>query len=336
MASEGHQTVRTPRPTRSGRNRHRAGEPAPLPAESQRDGESPRSKSDVRPQAMHVSSEGATPKVEQEERVGWWQRLVDFSPIATAALIVLGVLGLIGVAVGWAAMPSSASLEVLRLLFSPSAVALLAVILGLLIFKEQIGDRIRATSRASAKGPGGLQLDYEAAQSQTLPAAAAVAAVAVEEIPPEVSGVPKANDNNTVKSLEAAVQAAQGTATYWHFQYLSMFLVAQTKQVLRWIDQQGPVIEATYRQTWASFGKDQLDIMLNVLRWNELVVSDGATISITPRGQQFLQFLTQPDVVEQVQRLESIRAAAAQATKPAASPSAKPTNFLANFLDTPK
>ncbi|MFH1719574.1 MAG: hypothetical protein ABIF19_19660 [Planctomycetota bacterium] len=79
----------------------------------------------------------------------------------------------------------------------------------------------------------------------------------------------------------------------WKFRYLSVFFVQGTKQILHWFAQCSPQSRASYNQLWQTVIPDanQRGIILDVLMQNGMLTTDGATISITPEGYGFLQFI---------------------------------------------
>ena len=79
----------------------------------------------------------------------------------------------------------------------------------------------------------------------------------------------------------------------WKFRYLSVFFVQGTKQILLWFAQCSPQSRESCNQIWQTAVPDanQRGIILDVLMHNGMLKTDGTTITITPEGYGFLQFI---------------------------------------------
>ena len=81
---------------------------------------------------------------------------------------------------------------------------------------------------------------------------------------------------------------------YWWFMYLSLFLVPNTKLVLRWFATQAtPPTKEYYSEFWkAIVAESKLrEVMLMVLIHHGLVVSEGPVLKVSQNGRDFLAFI---------------------------------------------
>ena len=106
-----------------------------------------------------------------------------------------------------------------------------------------------------------------------------------------------AAERDKVSTEEAAIQLLtekDREATYWHFMYLSLFLVPATKQVLYWFAQHGtPLTREYYHETWRPLVASPRDreVMMMVLLQNGLLQEVGSAVQISEHGRGFLQFI---------------------------------------------
>lgn len=81
---------------------------------------------------------------------------------------------------------------------------------------------------------------------------------------------------------------------YWRVQYLNLFLVPTTKRVLEWftfLPPDGTTVEI-YNNIWKTTipDPDGRNLILRVLRENELLAGDEGGLKITPFGEFFIKF----------------------------------------------
>ncbi|MEW6227480.1 MAG: hypothetical protein AB1700_05200 [Bacillota bacterium] len=84
-------------------------------------------------------------------------------------------------------------------------------------------------------------------------------------------------------------------ATYWKFEFLSVFLVPATKRVLSWFagPHGGPITKEHYDGFWKTFITDrgQRETILSVLLFYGLLLQEDHRLRISDVGMQFLAFL---------------------------------------------
>lgn len=79
-------------------------------------------------------------------------------------------------------------------------------------------------------------------------------------------------------------------ASHWKFQYLNLFFIHSTKQVLLWFANVQTQTKEIYNQSWQSVIGDakQREIILDVLTYNGMLESAGINLTITQHGYDFL------------------------------------------------
>jgi len=101
-------------------------------------------------------------------------------------------------------------------------------------------------------------------------------------------------DAGDIQRLNDELNRAYDLAIHWKFDYLNLFLVPMTKEVLFWFSQQTVSLsEATYNTSWQTLIPDQSQrtTILNVLVRFGSVTNVGNLISITQTGRGFLSFI---------------------------------------------
>lgn len=78
----------------------------------------------------------------------------------------------------------------------------------------------------------------------------------------------------------------------WKFQYLNLFFVQQTKNVLNWFSKSAPRTRQQYNLIWAPYipNQEQRKVILEVLIQNGMLEESNGIIRITQEGHSFLQF----------------------------------------------
>jgi hypothetical protein len=95
------------------------------------------------------------------------------------------------------------------------------------------------------------------------------------------------------KLYEEALLKEYRNSAYWKFQYLSLYFVPNTKNVLKWISQSRVKNRIEFHRNWETLipNQSKRDIILTVLLENQMIKEEITGLSITPEGNVFLQFI---------------------------------------------
>ena len=99
--------------------------------------------------------------------------------------------------------------------------------------------------------------------------------------------------NKERDEIEKLFLQAYEDSVYWEFNYLNIFFVDITKQVLLWFSHSSPQTKKIFDQLWQTLINDesQRNVILEVLVQYNMLQSDSINYSITKRGYTFLQFI---------------------------------------------
>jgi len=101
---------------------------------------------------------------------------------------------------------------------------------------------------------------------------------------------PAHGDDN---SVHTQAENWRSIAYIWEYRYLNYYLVHNTKKVLYWFStREFPINYTSYNAYWMTRIPDirQRETILNVLQNHYLILRDGDTYSISPKGLEYIQF----------------------------------------------
>lgn len=95
------------------------------------------------------------------------------------------------------------------------------------------------------------------------------------------------------QNLQAELANAYIYTYAWKFEYLKLFYVPKTKNVLLWLSKNSPQTRDNYNKSWQFLIPSVLErnVIPDVLLQYGMIESDGINLSITVRGYSFLQYI---------------------------------------------
>lgn len=229
-------------------------------------------------------------------RYSWWQVcLVALTLGVAAAIPVLALRGQLDFRLSptFADFVAAASV----LVSWPIAVVLIA-----LRFMSQFGAAIDSYLKGLGriKLPGGVEL--QSSQSSATPEPGDIAPDNLVLSPADqaqiraaIQEIEQQRDLSVEQraSLEQDFKQMADLAIQWKFQYLSLFFVPTTKNVLLWFCNSAPQTRASYEATWSPLIPDQSqrETILHVLLHNTMIIEADGILRATPHGYSFLQFI---------------------------------------------
>lgn len=192
--------------------------------------------------------------------------------------------------------------RVIEALAWPVIVVVLAIsfrspLMGIL---SAIRDRLSDPQQAASVRAGFLGLGFDAQQRGAPEAADSGTAdrdkpLTDEQLAQVVAELEQGvtDGNHRQAELLTLVEGAERKATLWHFEYLTLFLAAHTKAILEWFDARGtPITKAEFHLLWTRPvpDTDERELVLSVLRRNQLIVDEGDLLIATERGRQFVGY----------------------------------------------
>lgn len=229
-------------------------------------------------------------------RYSWWQIcLIAFTLCAASVIPILALRGQFDLRSSpafsdWVAVASV-------VVSWPVAIALIS-----LRFMSKFGAAIDSYLRGLGriKLPGGVEL--QSSQSSATPESGDIAPDNLVLSPEDqaqiraaIQDIEQQRDLSVEQraSLEQDFKQMADIAIQWKFQYLSLFFVPITKNVLLWFSKSAPQTRASYESTWSLPIPDQAqrDTILNVLLHNTMINEIDGVLRATPHGYSFLQFV---------------------------------------------
>jgi hypothetical protein len=179
----------------------------------------------------------------------------------------------------------------------PIAVALICLVF-LFRFQSSIQDFLGHI--ASMKLPGGIEVQREAPilrepSSSTEDGSRALSLEEIEKIKSTIDDLEQKIQltDEDRKLYKEALNRVYIDKTYWKFQYLSLYFVPNTKNVLYWISKLGPCNKQQFHRDLATIipNQSQREIILTVLIENKMITEENDELKITNEGYLFLQFI---------------------------------------------
>lgn len=226
----------------------------------------------------------------------WWQTCaITLAVGASVAVPILAARGQLDFQLS----PTFAEVvQVASLVVSwPVAVALIA-----LRFMARFGGAIDTYLRGLGriKLPGGVELQSSQAASSAeasgpVPGSLVLSPEQQEEIRTAIHEVEQQRSLSDEQraALQQELTQMADIAIQWKFNYLNLFFVPSTKNVLLWFSNALPQSRASYDATWSTVISDQnqRDVILSVLLQYGLLCESNALVRIAPHGYSFLQFV---------------------------------------------
>jgi hypothetical protein len=222
--------------------------------------------------------------------------------------LVFVTLGVLGFAVSATylvyqqLLPLTTYATVLTVLFSWPVAFLIVALIFFSMFRDGVDFFLRNISSANMKFPGGVEIqaqlkapgvsDSSAEESKVAPAPEQQQQV--NELIGEIETKEELSAQAR-QQIEQSYQQAVNAAWFWKYQYLSLYFVSNTKQVLFWFSQRATpaITRQEFHSAWTSFipSQEQRDLILDVLIQQEMLAVNGVSLQITGAGYSFLQFI---------------------------------------------
>lgn len=214
-------------------------------------------------------------------------------------VVCTGVAVALVVTVWQAPSRGTTLIEVLRILISWPLVVGVLGLLGGGEFRRELRDLV---ARIKSIRAGSFQLDLDQAQDRPNKIEPGQEDTTSIRLTKEQIAIIRSKIDELFKLKEREKEAAMNLVTqlqteiaFWQFEFLSVFLVPMTQNVLRWFAglQNVQATKEFYHQTWRDIVKDggQRDTMLSVLLSYGLLVQEGDALKITEKGMQFLGYV---------------------------------------------
>ena len=193
----------------------------------------------------------------------------------------------------------SAYLKVASIVVSwPTAVVFVAILLTMR-FHDALDYFLR---NCSVKLPGGTEIQSQqktantAKEDQLPPGCAILTREQQQNLDQFIRDIRQQAQLNAADAglLNQELTKAYDLAINWKFNYLNLFLVQMTKEILFWFSQQtASMSRANYHNVWQMWIPDvtQRDTILNVLLEFGMLQASGDQLSATPHGRGFLAFI---------------------------------------------
>ena len=246
---------------------------------------------------------------------GLWRGVIS----TVAGILAFGVAVALVLTIVQSPTRGATLIEVLRLFFAwPFMVTLLGFAFGI-AFRREIGRFLE--NIGMIRFPGGTELHSRQAPAGTKKEEEALPTEdGVVTLRPEDQQVIRQHFENLQQDLAEASQRAelseqqtqeisqsletagqmleeeQQKTIFWWYQYLSLFLVLETKLVLQWFaGLQVPPTKGLFHEYWKTYISDakERETILSVLLFHQLLQTNGQQLWVTEAGRNFLQFLEQ-------------------------------------------
>jgi hypothetical protein len=184
-------------------------------------------------------------------------------------------------------------LEYLRVLLSAPVMAAAVAIVLLVLFRADL--KALLLRIATLKFPGGVEFSTTQSGRIDTDVAASPQQVSVTSIP-NVQ-LPAQLTEPQREQVTSLLSAEQATSRLWEYRYLNYFLVANTQRVLDWLAQFPQQIAYSFYDTqWLPIVPDanERGAIINALQSHHLVQTDAQSISVTPKGHEYIQWRTVP------------------------------------------
>lgn len=229
-------------------------------------------------------------------RYSWWQVcLVALAIGASSAVPVLAARGQLD----FRASPTfSDFVQAASVLVSWPVAITLITLRFMARFSGAIDSYLRGLGHI--KLPGGVELQSSQAASATEPndpnpGSLVLSPQQQDEIRNAIQDIEQQRQLSDEQraTVEQEFKQMADLAIQWKFNYLNLFFVPSTKNVLHWFSNTSPQSRATYETTWSSIITDQAqrEVILNVLLHYGFVTESDGLIRIAPHGYSFLQFI---------------------------------------------
>jgi hypothetical protein len=95
------------------------------------------------------------------------------------------------------------------------------------------------------------------------------------------------------QNLQAELANAYIYTYAWKFEYLKLFYVTKTKNVLLWLANNSPQARDNYNKSWQFLIPlvTERNVIIDVLLQYGMIESDGMSLKITSQGYSFLQYI---------------------------------------------
>lgn len=95
------------------------------------------------------------------------------------------------------------------------------------------------------------------------------------------------------QNLQAELANAHVYTFAWKFEYLKLFYVPKTKNVLLWLSSNSPQTRDDYNKSWQFLIPSVMErnVILDVLLQYGMIESDGLNLNIAGQGYSFLQYI---------------------------------------------
>ena len=99
--------------------------------------------------------------------------------------------------------------------------------------------------------------------------------------------------NQQTQNLQAELANAYIYTYAWKFEYLKLFYVPKTKNVLLWLANNSPQTRESYNKSWQFFIplSTERNVIIDVLLQYGMIESDGLNLKIASQGYSFLQYI---------------------------------------------
>ena len=181
-------------------------------------------------------------------------------------------------------------LEFLEIILSPQAIAGMVVALFLVFFKEDIAALFLRIGKIRL--PGGTEVSTsqteklnEAGENKPLPSA--------QRKEENRENLPQTLDPQELEEVKQLLDSERARAYLWEYRYLNYFLVWQTHQVLDWFSTlNSPTSVSLFHTIWlpAIPSSNERQNVLSALQGHYLIDITNDLISITPKGQEYIQW----------------------------------------------
>lgn len=179
-------------------------------------------------------------------------------------------------------------LEYVRVLCSGPVVSVIAVLIFLVMFREDV--KALMLRVASIRLPGGAE--FHASQSAQQEREARAAARPVPDPEPEPQPL---NFNGLTaqqrEEIENIIRGERANAYLWEYRYLNFFLVYRTQQVLDWLASvPQPVSIQLYSSYWLPSipSAEERAVIITALAAHSLLQVRGEAVEVTAKGREYL------------------------------------------------